>query len=231
MNIIKKTGIVTLITFSVYILSGCAPGSYVSANIQYTNPGWAPAYYPGVRYYYLPDIEAYYDLSDQDFVYLDNGQWLFSPTLPPIYSSFNLNNCFVVALNARVYHPWLHHQYYVSHYPRYYYQNIYHGNVAAIRGFNENVKKPIYWKQENLMKTNRLTKDQASKQEKHSFPANESIHSRSDEMKNEQNTGKKVISQKPPQHTNYYGRKIGQPVKVRPQMREMKPVEKGHADA
>ena len=118
----------------------------VSANIHFGNPSWAPPYYEGVGYYYLPDIEAYYDLSDGDFVYLDNGQWLFSPTLPPMYSSYNLSNAFVVALNINVFKPWLHHSYYLSHYPRYYYLHHYSGNVHDIRGFNENIKKPFYWR-------------------------------------------------------------------------------------
>lgn len=202
MNFFKKISIGFALIFSIYALSGCGPGTYVTTGFQYTNPSWAPVYYSGVRYYYLPDIETYYDLSDQEFVYLYNGQWLFSPALPSIYSSYDLYTGFVVALNRSVYRPWLHHQYYVSHYPRYYYHNVYHDNIAAIRGFNENVRKPFYWKQDD--------------------------RNRMDDLKRNPKVEKKVETPKPPQKPNYYGKKIGQPVKVKPQMKEKKPGKKGH---
>lgn len=187
---------------SLSLFTGCGPATYISAGVQYTNPPWAPPYYSGVRYYYLPDIETYYDLSNQEFVYLDEGQWLFSPVLPPIYSGYDLYGGFVVALNAGVFQPWMHHQYYVSHYPRYYYRNVYHDeDMANIRGFNENERKPYYLNQED--------KNRISVQRK-----NEKVE------KNPVMTRK---SQKP----NYYGKSIGQPVKVSSRMREnKKPVKK-----
>lgn len=211
MKYFKKISIGLSLIFSIYVIQGCGPSAYVSTDVHYTNPVWAPAYYPGVRYYYLPDIETYYDLSDQEFVYLNGGQWLFSPMLPSIYSNYDLYNGFAVALNVRVYHPWLHHEYYISHYPRYYYHNVYHDNVAAIRGFNENVRKPFYTKPEdrsrvNAMKTN-LKVERA------------------------ENVGKveKVQPPKPPQKTNYYGKKVGQPVRVRSWMKESKPKKNEHS--
>lgn len=108
---------------------------------------WTPPYYAGVRYYYMPDIEAYYDLTDQNFIYLDNGQWLFSPALPPVYSTYNLNNGFLIALNSGIYQPWVRHTYYVSSYPRYYYRKKYpHYKYPKVRGYNENGAMPFYWK-------------------------------------------------------------------------------------
>ena len=208
MNFIKKVSFIVVLIFSIYGISGCGPTTYVTAGVEYSNPIWAPPYYSGVRYYYLPDIETYYDLSDQEFVYLDNGQWLFSPALPPIYSSYDLNNGFVVALNVGVYRPWLHHQYYVAHYPRYYYHNVYLDNIAAIRGFNENQRKPFYWKEEDRNRINNPRTNQ----------------------KPQPKVEKKVEAPKPPQKPNYYGKKIGKPVKVKPQMKEKKPGKKGHGN-
>jgi hypothetical protein len=178
-------------------LNGCVTTSLVNQNVQYSNPPWAPAYYPGVRYYYIPDIETYYDLSNQDFVYLDNGQWLFSRTLPSFYSGYDLYNGYVIALDQDVFQPWMHHQFYVSNYPRFYYRSVYNNTVIPnIRGFNENERKPVYWKQEDKEKMNELRQRSST----------ESNHEIS----------------RPPQNSNYYGRRIGQPVKVQPQMRENK---------
>ncbi|MCZ2460339.1 MAG: hypothetical protein LC128_12040 [Chitinophagales bacterium] len=198
MKLLKNIGIGIAFIFLIWETSGCGPGTYVTGGVEYNNPTWAPAYYPGVRYYYLPDIETYYDLSDGDFVYLDNGQWMFSPVLPPIYANYNLYTGFVIALNTKVYRPWLHHQYYVSHYPRYYYHNVYQNNYASIRGFNENVRKPIIWKNGE--------RDNAT---------NHWIS-----QKDRVNPVQLRTEQKPkaPQMTNYYGKRIGQPVKVRHQM-------------
>lgn len=194
----KKISIAIRLIISLSILTSCDTTSFISAGVQYANPSWAPQYYPGVRYYYLPDIEAYYDLSNQEFIYLDNGQWLYTNTLPSIYSSYDLYNGFIIALNFNVFQPWMHHQYYVSHYPRYYYRNVYNdGEINNIRGYNENERKPFNWKPQDRDRMN-------------------------DRRKNEQPQKRQEVS-RPPQRTNYYGRDIGQPVKVRPNMRENKP--------
>lgn len=116
--------------------------------VYYENPQWAPDYYPGVRYYYIPDIEVYYDLSLREFVYLSNGRWMYSRVLPLVYSYYDLYSGFVVVLNRNVYCPWMHHQFYVSNYPRYYYHDYYdRSNFPYVRGYNENIRSAIYWKE------------------------------------------------------------------------------------
>lgn len=184
--------IVIIVFFSS--LSSCEGLYQITTGVQYNNPSWAPPYYNGSRYYYFPDMEMYYDLADQDFVYLNNGQWLFSSTLPSVYANIDLFNSFVITLNLSVYQPWMHHQYYVSHYPRYYYHNVYQNiNFKNLRGFNENDRKPIYWQQGERERIIELRKNERPE--------------------------KKQEIQRPPQNTNYYGKPIGQPVKVKPRMR------------
>ena len=144
----KNLAAVLVTLFFVSAFSGCDVYSYIPqvSQTRYENPQWAPPYYQGVRYYYLPDIEAYYDLSARQFVYLSNGRWYDSPECPSVYAGFDLNDCFSIALDINVYQPWMHHQYYVSHYPRYYYRDYYdHSNIPYVRGFNENSKSAIYW--------------------------------------------------------------------------------------
>lgn len=168
------------------------------SNQQYPNPPWAPPYNTGVRYYYLPDLEVYYDLSGQDFVYLDDGQWMFSALLPPLYANYDLYNAFVIALDYNVYQPWMHHNFYVSHYPRFYYRSLYKGDDRNdIRGFDENSKKSIYWNASERARVAsvRPAKPVMNKQEPHP-------------------------QTRPPQPTNYNGRDIGRPVPVSSGMRE-----------
>jgi len=107
-------------------------------------PPWAPAYdnVGMVRYYYFPDIECYYDVWNQDFIYFEDGNWMFGATLPPSYSWYDLNTAFIVLLDYNVFEPWHHFNYYVSHYPRYYYRSVYRGRYEdadhPLGGFNEN---------------------------------------------------------------------------------------------
>ncbi len=155
MNGFKKLMIAAVLLLTASMFSSCDVYTYTGSGVQtnYANPQWAPPYYQGARYYYLPDIETYYDLSSSQFVYLDNGQWISSRYLPSMYGNFDLNNSYTVVLNDNVYQPWMHNQYYVSHYPRYYYRNYYdHSNIPYVRGFNENSKSAIYYSEKERYK-------------------------------------------------------------------------------
>ncbi len=147
---ISFRGILIIRIFSVSLLVtlfSCTTPYMVRQNpemVNITPPQWAPDYdnFNPVNYYYLPDIECYYDLRNREFVYMQDGNWRFSASLPSIYASFDLNNCFVVKLNISVQEPWRHFQYYVAHYPRYYYKSVNrdrgHDNSWSSRWFNEN---------------------------------------------------------------------------------------------
>ena len=153
-NAITKLTTVLIALITVLCFTSCGTSYYgTSENSYYENyydynPAWAPDYYFGTRYYYFPDIETYYDLATRNFVYLYNGHWLFVPALPPIYSTFNLHNAFIVIVNRSVHTPWMHHHYYNSHYPRYYYIDYYDfSNIPYVRGYNENGRRAVYWRE------------------------------------------------------------------------------------
>ena len=64
----------------------------VSVNINIgTPPVWAPSAPVSVEYYYLPDIQVYYDVPAQHYIYLRNGSWFRSFSLPARYRSYNLS--------------------------------------------------------------------------------------------------------------------------------------------
>jgi len=151
MKKLKEFTVVLVTVLSVFIFTSCGMLTYYGipgGQVTYQNPGWAPPYYNGARYYYIPDIESYYDLSSGEFAVLNDGQWRFTSNISLIYPEFDLNNCFAVVLNVDVYQPWSHHQYYVSHYPRYYYRDYYdHSNIPYVRGFNENSASAIYYRE------------------------------------------------------------------------------------
>jgi len=70
------------------ILAGALQGqSSVRVHIG-TPPAWGPAGYNNVRYYYLPDVEAYYDVQTAMFIYMSGeymgSQILFARSLPEL---------------------------------------------------------------------------------------------------------------------------------------------------
>lgn len=197
MKRLKDAAVVVAILLSVFVFTGCNMYSYGTSGMQtsYDNPQWAPPYYEGARYYYLPDIESYYDLSMNEFIFLDNGRWYYSRNIPSIYAGFDLNDCFAIVLNNNVYEPWMHHQYYVSHYPRYYYRDYYdHSNIPYVRGFNENRRSAIYWN-ENERSRARSWDDGNLNENRHFRYTNE-------DRQQQRNTNNQAIDRQSPNNSN-----------------------------
>lgn len=55
-------------------------------------PIWAKAAPANVNYYYLPDINTYYDAPARVYIYHRDGQWVRTKTLPARYRDYNLSN-------------------------------------------------------------------------------------------------------------------------------------------
>jgi len=63
-------------------------------------PVWGPdGYNNDVRYYYLPDIEAYYDIRTSMFIYLSGNQWVHRRNLPARYRNYDLYHGYKVVMN------------------------------------------------------------------------------------------------------------------------------------
>jgi len=71
----------------------------VSVNVNLgTPPIWAPSERVETQYYYLPDIDTYYDVPTSRFIYMNNGVWIRSKNLPNRYKSYNLRGGRVIYL-------------------------------------------------------------------------------------------------------------------------------------
>ena len=75
----------------------------LSINIG-SQPEWGPAGYDHADYYYMPDIDAYYDVPAHQYVYLDNNVWVHRANLPGRYSNYNVYKGYKVVVNERS--PW-----------------------------------------------------------------------------------------------------------------------------
>jgi hypothetical protein len=70
----------------------------ISVNIG-SQPTWGPVGYERADYYYLPDVESYYNVSTHQFVYLSNGRWTFAANLPGRYANYDLYSGYKVVVN------------------------------------------------------------------------------------------------------------------------------------
>lgn len=62
-------------------------------------PSWRVPGYDYVEYYYLPDIECYYNVPRHQFIYPSNDRWVFSSSLPYRYRDYDLYNGYKVVVN------------------------------------------------------------------------------------------------------------------------------------
>jgi len=77
-------------------------------------PIWGPVGYDYVDYYYLPDIEVYYNVPRQKYIYMEDGNWVTRSYLPPRYRDYDMYNARKVVINEP--RPYLHHQDYKAKY-------------------------------------------------------------------------------------------------------------------
>ena len=73
-------------------------GGSVGMNIG-DQPMWGPTGYDRADYYYLPDINSYYSISERQYIYRDGSQWRHSTSLPSSYSNYDPYTSYKVVLN------------------------------------------------------------------------------------------------------------------------------------
>lgn len=114
MNILKLTIVGIVLFFST------AVKSQVSVNVNIGSPPlWGPVGYSDARYYYLPDVEAYYDVHTSMFIYLGGGHWIHNAYLPGHYRNYDLYNGYkVVITDYRGNEPYIHHHHHKIKYKK-----------------------------------------------------------------------------------------------------------------
>ncbi len=95
----KKILFMTMFVFTGLLYANQTQAQ-VSVSINIGNqPAWAPVDDFSAQYYYLPDMDIYYDVPVHQFVYLHNGRWTRSSVLPAAYRHFDLYKVHKVAIN------------------------------------------------------------------------------------------------------------------------------------
>ena len=108
-----------LIIIAVFLFSG-ASQAQLSINVHIGSPPqWGPAGYSDVRYYYLPDVEAYYDIQNSTFIYIEGRNWVHRKYLPSRYRNYDLYNGYkVVMSDYRGNTPYIHYKDYKTKYAK-----------------------------------------------------------------------------------------------------------------
>ena len=84
----------------ILLVSTQAMQAQVSVNVNIGSaPSWGPVGYSEADYYYLPDVETYYDVRATQFIYFGEGRWIRSRYLPNQYRNYDLNRGYKVVLH------------------------------------------------------------------------------------------------------------------------------------
>jgi len=77
--------------------TGTMDGS-VGVNIG-DQPGWGPTGYDRAEYYYIPDVDSYYSVSEHQYIYRDGSNWKHGASLPASYSNYDPYHSYKAVVN------------------------------------------------------------------------------------------------------------------------------------
>ena len=106
-----------LLVFIVAAFFASTVDAQVQVNLNFNvdrQPTWGPTGYDHVEYYYLPDIEAYYNVPQYTFYTYEGGRWIGRSSLPPRYRGYDLYNSYKVVVNEPA--PYRNHKQYKNKY-------------------------------------------------------------------------------------------------------------------
>jgi hypothetical protein len=78
-----------------------APGTMngsVGVNIN-DQPMWGPTGYDRADFYYIPDIDSYYSVSERQYIYKDGSEWRHAASLPSSYGTYDPYHSYKVVVN------------------------------------------------------------------------------------------------------------------------------------
>lgn len=108
-----------ILALAVLIVS-CSLAAQVGLNVTVNldrQPAWGPTGFDHVEYYYLPGIEAYYNVPQEKFIYREGSRWIVGARLPSRYDGYDFYKSYKVVVNDPK--PYLSHETYRVRYLSY----------------------------------------------------------------------------------------------------------------
>lgn len=89
----------------------------INVNVnQASQPRWVQNDYAQVNYYYLPDLDMYYNVPTRSYTYLHGNRWVTVNSMPQQFRSYDFNRTHKVVVNER--NPWNNHVKYKNSYAK-----------------------------------------------------------------------------------------------------------------
>ncbi|MCD8288561.1 MAG: hypothetical protein LUC26_01425 [Prevotella sp.] len=90
-----------------FALSAIPAQAQISININIgKQPSWGPSGYDYAQFYFIPELNIYYDVEAALFYYLSGSTWVGAKYLPLKYKKYDLSSMYKVVMNG-VTTPWL----------------------------------------------------------------------------------------------------------------------------
>jgi hypothetical protein len=196
--------------FTTAILFTCLAFKVASAQISIglnigSQPDWGPVGYDHADYYYLPDIDAYYDVPAHQYIYLDNNVWIHAGYLPARYADYDLYGGYKVVLNER--NPWLNDRVYRTRYSAYRGRHgqaiIRNSHDARYRNHYNDVRAQQHFNQRARTQNNR--QHQLNQREQRQNVRSKQLNQRAHQVnRREQHVSQQAHHQsRPAQHANH----------------------------
>jgi hypothetical protein len=132
----RKLIIMSVILASSFIYKAADAQVKVSFNINVgSQPQWGPSGYDRVEYYYLPDLDMYYNVPNRKYTYLQGNRWITVNSIPQQYRNYDLYKGYKVVVNEQ--NSWNRDNTYKTRYAAYRGNN----NQMNLRDYNRNAEK------------------------------------------------------------------------------------------
>jgi hypothetical protein len=114
----KKVIFILALVLSGVAINTASAQLRIGLNINIgSQPIWGPVGYDHVDYYYMPDIDVYYNVPNRQYVYQERGRWIFASSLPARYRNYDLYSGYKVVVNEQ--YPYRHAAMYRTKYAAY----------------------------------------------------------------------------------------------------------------
>ncbi len=95
----KKLFTTAAMCFTLFFCTATVSAQSINININ-IQPSWGPVGYDYAEYYYIPELNIYYDVTNALFYFLSSGTWTGAKYLPLKYKRFDLSSLYKVVLNG-----------------------------------------------------------------------------------------------------------------------------------